>query len=762
MAVRLQMKLGVVPAPDRSPDSPDTIVVVEPTVGSVGRTKGSLFLLVTSRHTGNRAREATRLAAQSIRDEYYYDESAGIRVCLEKAITTANKKLGHQRDRYGLGHDAVNGPIGAAVAVVRGNELYVATVGPAEAYLIRGARLSTLPDPHRERGLPTRELEPEVWRGEIAVGDSLVLVSPNVVARLGPDELKDALVTLHPQSAMEHLHHAFTTAGGSGSDGAIALEASEVAATHKQRALVPVRPEEPLAGAPDRSPIPLADSLTDGMAAVQAVSGRARSAAGGVAGQLLGAIQDLLPKRQTSGGRVTPYSARRETQRRAAVALLAFVVVAGGLGLALSLAGNPGGRRQVASLAVGQRALQLARDDLNQVFGPGIDLTGNDPAKAQRLLNDAFSQLTAAEAAGIPTTTTAPLRTQIVGGLNTLTHMVDVGSQVLFAFPPDAKADLGGFVIGSDGAPYILDRASKTVYRVDLKAKKATPLIRSGQIYKGVKAGDPKFIVTGGREVLVLDSKNLLWRWRPSNNTGRGTLIRLPVANSSGWGTDVREIGTFCRTPPECALYNLYVVDPSEQQILAYAPAASGDNYPASPTNWLSAARDVSTFTGLYIDGDLFATDNGVVRRFVGGKSEGWDAQAPGGDFASADSALRPSPKFSLVASGTDRRTGWLYAYDSANARIVAFDKASGQFREQYRLTGGDKAWTNLRAFMIKPGIADGPATMTWIDGNRLVTTVLEAVAPVPSPSASPGGSPGPPASPKASTKTTPRPSKSP
>ena len=60
------------------------------------------------------------------------------------------------------------------------------TVGPAEAYLIRQARLSTLPDPHRERGLPAGELEPDVWRGEITVGDSLVLVSPNVVAGSAP------------------------------------------------------------------------------------------------------------------------------------------------------------------------------------------------------------------------------------------------------------------------------------------------------------------------------------------------------------------------------------------------------------------------------------------------------------------------------------------------------------------------------------------------------------------------------------------------
>ena len=244
MAARLQLKLGIVAEHDRLDDSPDTLVVVEPSVGSVARSKGNLYLLVTSRTSSRHALEATRLAAETIRNEYYYDESAGIRVCLQKAIATANKRLLHQADRLGLKAPEGNGPIGVGVGVVRGNEMYVATVGPAEAYLIRQARLSTLPDPHRERGLPSNGLEPEVWRGEVTVGDSLVLISPNIVARLGVDELKDAMVTLHPQSAMEHLHQRFKAADGSGSDGAIAFEATEVASTSRGRTLVPVKPAE--------------------------------------------------------------------------------------------------------------------------------------------------------------------------------------------------------------------------------------------------------------------------------------------------------------------------------------------------------------------------------------------------------------------------------------------------------------------------------------------------------------------------------------
>src|SRR5512146_2075038 len=103
MAPRFQMKLGVLADRDRLPDSPDTILVVEPTVGSRARSKGQLYLLVTSMVPGARAREATRLVADVIRHEYYYDESAGIRVCLIKAILAANKRLTHARERSALG-----------------------------------------------------------------------------------------------------------------------------------------------------------------------------------------------------------------------------------------------------------------------------------------------------------------------------------------------------------------------------------------------------------------------------------------------------------------------------------------------------------------------------------------------------------------------------------------------------------------------------------------------------------------------------------
>src|SRR5512137_2146171 len=110
MAVRLQMKLGVVAEADRLEDSPDTVAVVEPTIGATVRSKGSLYVVVAGLGRARRMQEATRLVADVIQAEYYYDESAGLMACLEKAIRTANRKLEASHERLGI-RDG-EGPVG--------------------------------------------------------------------------------------------------------------------------------------------------------------------------------------------------------------------------------------------------------------------------------------------------------------------------------------------------------------------------------------------------------------------------------------------------------------------------------------------------------------------------------------------------------------------------------------------------------------------------------------------------------------------------
>ena len=740
MAVRLHMKLGVVAEHDRLADSPDTLVVVEPSVGSVARSKGHLYLLVTSRISSRHALEATRLAAETIRNEYYYDESAGIRVCLQKAIATANKRLAHQADRLNLKSTDGNGPIGIGVAVVRGSEMYVATVGPAEAYLIRQARLSTLPDPHRERGLPSGDLEPDVWRGEISVGDSLILVSPNVIAKLGADELKDAMLTLHPQSAMEHLHHRFVAADGSGSDGAIAFEATEVSSTSRARTLVPVRPAEPLAGAPDRSPIPLADNVQAAGVAVSAAAGSAKTAAGSAIERGFARVQDLMPRRKQALRRVTPLSSRRETQRRAALAVLALVVVVGGLGLGVYAFGGNSTQGAISSVNAGQKALDQARADLAKVSGSGIDLVTDEPDKALDLLTDAHTQLDAATKAKVNASVIAPLQRQVDAGLDRLYGVVPVASTDLFTFKPAEGADpfdLSAMVQGPDGNPYVIDRATKAVYRIGLKNNEATLVVKQGTKNKSGTVANPRYLGVGGQDLLILDAKNVLWRWRPSNDAGKGTLTKVTLQGSASLGDDIMGINTFLR-PGTRGLYNLYIVDPSEQQIRAYSPAADGSGFPAKATQWLATARDVSAMTSTFVDGDLFAADAGALVRFVGGKNEGWTAKAP------KDSLLRGAPAYSIIAAGPARREGQIFAFDKPNRRVIALAKVDGKYIAQYRLAGHVPDWDDMRAMYIIPGVDPEPSTLVWMSHDGVHQAILVAVPDVgpvvvPSPSASGG-----------------------
>jgi hypothetical protein len=743
MAARLQLKLGIVAEHDRLDDSPDTLVVVEPSVGSVARSKGNLYLLVTSRTSSRHALEATRLAAETIRNEYYYDESAGIRVCLQKAIATANKRLLHQADRLGLKSPDDNGPIGVGVGVVRGNEMYVATVGPAEAYLIRQARLSTLPDPHRERGLPSNGLEPEVWRGEVTVGDSLVLISPNIVARLGPDELKDAMVTLHPQSAMEHLHQRFRAAEGAGSDGAIAFEATEVAPTTRGRTLVPVRPAEPLAGAPDRSPIPLADNVQAAGAAMSAAADSARVVAGTAVERLIQRLHDVLPQRKPAYRRATPLASRRETQRRAAIAVIALLVVVGSLAMSVWAFGGQRQQQAIGSVNAGQDALDKAKANLALVDGPGIDLITDDRDQALQLLTEAYDQLEKAEQARISDRVVDPVREDVVALLDRAYGVIEVASTPLFTFKPAEGAapfDLRTLVRGYDSAPYVIDKATNAVYRVDLKRKRATNIARNGRTVGRLKMAAPNFLGVGGRDLLILDAKNVLWRWRASNDAGKGTTNRITVNGATGWGDDILAIGTYLRDPSR-GLYNLYVVDPSEQQIRHYPPASDGGGFPAKSSAWLATARVVDKMTSLYIDGDMYITEGGVLDRYTSGKSDAWEPGVPG------DELLRPTSNEVLVTGAGARNEGHVYTYDRTNARLIAYDKRSGDFVAQYRLAEGD-GWEDLRSMYVIAGVEEAPDTLVWLSASAVNQAVLEAVpsgdgaSPAPSGSASPGASP--------------------
>lgn len=738
MAVRLHLKIGLVAEQDRLDSSADTVLVTEPTVGSIARSKGSLYVIVTAGpRPGGRAREATQLVAETIRREYYYDESGGIPICLEKALRGANRRLRHQREGHGL----QAGSLGIVVAVVRGHELYVAMAGAADAYLVRQARLLTLPDEARGPGVPWPEdLHPLVWHGEFVVGDTLVLVGRDVTRVVGTEELKNAVVTLHPQSAVEHLHHLFVAAGGEGSDALIAIESTEVAATRTERKLVPVRPAEPLAGAPDRSPIPLADHAVSAAEAVRGGAERAREGLGDLVYGIVDRVTSVLPRRGPRHRDVAPLASRRESQRRAAVALLTLLGVVSFLVVTVWAVGALGARDPQASrVNRAERAVATARARLDQL--------ASDPSiagdRAIALLREAWAALGDAEGAGVSQAVLRPLRAQVTRGLERNYAVHPTVARTVYAFDKvSPRADLVDLVIGPDRAAYAIDRATRSVVRVDTARRTARVVARAG-VGRARRMAAPIQLGVGGPDLLVFDAEGSLWRWRPSNRAGRGTLGRIRIAGR-GWSREIRDNGTFLRNA-DAGLYNLYLIDPRARQILRYEPTADGGGL-SGPSNYLKTATDVSGFRSLVVDGNVYVLSGQGVTRYLTGSAEDYRLAEPpdSGD-------LRRGHDYRLMAPTGAPRQGRLWVWDALHRRILAFSKANGAYLEQFVPASGVAPFEDLRGMVVVDRGGGQPPVLLWLTADQLLSTTLRRA-----PSPAPARTPAPTAAPRSTPTTTP------
>ena len=724
MAVRLHMNLGLMAESQRLSDSADQVIVVEPMIGSTSRTKGSLYLLVTGAG-GRKLREATKTAAEQIRDDYYYDLSAGISVCLRKAVRAANNVLLHSPNKP-QGGNGESGPIGVALAVVRGSELYVATIGPAEAYLVRQARLLTLPDASPDSGLPSATMEgPEVWHGEIAAGDCLILMSPNVTRRIGLGPIQDAVLQLHPQAAAEEIHRQFASGslGSVGGDGILFIEATEVASTHSTVPLKPVWPGESRAGAPERSPIPLADQVAGGVTAVQSTARHAQVAADGWLRRGVYGLFDHMPERPMSRGRVTPMTVQRERQHRAAVAVIGILAVTTLIGASMWFLSGAIRQDTVTQQQTAQQAFAKAQSEIDTVEGNGRDLVSTDPETAYKYLKDAYTELGIAQDNGYEQAQLADSRAKVVADLNRYFHVTTINPQTVHSFQTD---DLQSLVLGPDGAAYVLDSTTSKVYRVNLDTRASLAVVALDQASEDGRGiiGTPRLMTSGGRDVLILDAFNSLWYWRPvpADKNGRGSFLKVSIPDNVTWGVGPRAMGTFV-VNASLNQYNFYIVVPSQNQILKYTPNADGAGYSTDGrTTYLTVAQDVSHINDMYVDGNVYlVADNGKITRYnLGQAATGWKPDPPG------DELLRPAPKYKLITADVlDQQTGIFYAYDNLNQRIVAFKKVDGTIVGQYMAPPTTPWFTNITGMFVVPGANNTPPTLYWIEGGSLMSALL-------------------------------------
>ena len=723
MTVRLHMKLGLVAESQRPPDSPDTVLVVEPSIGSTIRTKGNLYLVVTG-EGGGELRSATNMVAERVRHEYYYDESAGISVCLKKAIKAANRELRVTERLVPKAGEA--GPIGIALAVVRGNELYVATVGPAEAYLVREARLLTLPEPDPASGLPSEDgADPEVWHGDLLCGDSIILISPNATRRIGLAPIQDAVIQLHPQVAIDQIHRQL--AGGglgvAGGDGMIALEADEVAVTQKNQPLKPVWPSDSLAGVPEHSPIPMADSVVESVSTVQHTAKQVQRTADGMLRHSVYGLFDRMPRRPVQRVRGTPIAVQRERQRRVASAVVGLLLVLTVIVASLWYLAGTRGEASVTKMVQAQTAFNQAQSDWFAVAGQHRNLLLSDPATAKTYLEDAYRNLQIAAANGYAgRSDLADLTNNVVGDLNIYYHVTVIVPEVVLSFGND---DLTAAVLGPDGAAYVIDKTDSSVYRVDLVNREQTQILIKGlQPQGGGTVGTPSLLTTGGlQDVLMLDTSNNLWRWRPAaaGIPGQGTPLEVNDSDSGTWGADVRAIGTF-ETDVNLGQYSLYVVVPSAGQVLKYLEASDGSGYYPQDRAAYLTSPSLAQVDDMYIDGSVYLADDGVILRYDSGTQiRGWTADLPG------DTVLRPAAPFytQISADNVLADQGNLYAYDGVGRRVVEITKLNGKYVQEFVLPPNSPYFSAIQGMFVRTGPNGTNPTLFWVESGNLMSAPL-------------------------------------
>jgi len=708
MATRLEIAHGLLAERDRSSTSGDTLSVTRPSTGSKTRTKGLLYIVVGTSLAGPRVAEATNLVAETIRHEYYYDESAGVPVCLEKAIRSADRRLRGSREGAGL----PRGSLGVAVAVVRNNELYLATAGPVEAYLARSARL-LMPDRGAPGGLPSDESRPiEVWRGEISLGDAVLLISRNVTETVGSEELKSAVLTLHPQAAAEHLHHLFVAAGGEGSDGLIVIEARELT-TRSQRGVGP-------------SALPGVYGDLSGAGTGSGAAGSALLGARGLGLSLDGIMDRLweaMPHRPTRARSMVAHTSRAETQRRAAMGALAIVGVVFLLGLFVILVPRGGDATTVDRVASGDSALSVALDRTERAD----NLLTTEPDAALEYYREAWAEVERARATGLSAPALDDLERRVRHGMDSLYGAHALVAERVAELPEGA--DPADLVEDSRKGALYIDRSLPGIVRVNPSNGKSSEVVLEGDKPRSggnLRIGVPVQIEDGGSHVIITDDKARPWRWSPSNASGAGTLARVTLQGDPTFSEDHGDVAAYT---PSGERYFLYVAEPSQNQVVRFQPTLDGSSL--TPSGYLiTPSAEVADFSQLYVDFNVYTLIDDTARRYEGGRYDGVFAPAEPPDVED----LRPGHDYQRMAgTGTGNSNGRLYLYDGKHDRIVGFSKTDGSYIGQWVPGPDGPSMDDLRGMYVIPGKVVKkkrqqtrlPDTLVWVTPEGIYRAVL-------------------------------------
>ena len=631
----------------------ENVAVLEPPPRA--RERGRLHVLVEVTGEAPGREEICRELVRAI-GEGYFRAPGGVTARLRAGLRAANLRLFREnlRARPGGQRDG-----SAVCAVLRGDEVYIAQMGPAFACVVHRGELIRLAESEAPPLGRTREVAVRFFHHHVQPGD-LILLAGGALA----DE-------------------DFAAALGRGAEGALAaleklgrdLTAMAIEIVVKRETRERREEREPLLSLSfPRVPHLDLSRLQRRMAALSATVLRgARS----LLERLLPEAARPAPVPRPAGAR--PFRAPLTAERRSALLMglaIAIPLLVILLVVALYWRTESSRRARFAQL-VGQaeQKVELALAE------------GAEEAARERLL-EAQDLLAEAERLRPGGAAASELRRRIRGELDRIERVVRLDHIVPLWQYAEPGGDPGRVILAGIDV-YVLDRGLDRVYKhlLDetgraLQQLDVEPiLLRQGDQRGSIVVGelvDMVYMAPGGGrplgQLLVLEEGGSLLGYNPE----RGIEV-LALGGSESWGYP-QLLGGYRG--------NLYILDAGSNQILRYVPTADG--YGGQPEGYFapSSGVDLAGAVDMAIDGHVYVLyADGRVARFLGGQPAPFEL-----------SGLH-EPLRSPTAIFTDEDAEFVYVADAGNRRIVQLDK-EGRFVRQFRPAEGS-AFDRLRGLYV-------------------------------------------------------------
>jgi hypothetical protein len=222
---------------------------------------------------------------------------------------------------------------------------------------------------------------------------------------------------------------------------------------------------------------------------------------------------------------------------------------------------------------------------------------------------------------------------------------------------------------------------------------------------------------------VVIDRQRGAWRIDLAERIPR----RMVLDGVEELGTRTALIGALQHRPP-LEIFNLYVVDSASGDLLRWTPpAVIPVNYPDPAESFLTDEPDLAPTAAvdLRVDVNAWLLHSDTITRVDFGSPRD---QADYSLDRPPDAAIRPALDYRLLDGATVGDREFLYVYDAANARIIAFQRADGAFVRQWLApTRGPSVGIldDVRALHVT-SVADGPPAAYLLTADGVVRLVLE------------------------------------